>query len=194
MQQNGKQRPIVLSDVLQKTIFLDRDGVINQPQIINGKSYAPKTFKDFKLLSRVEEALFDLKKAGFWLFVVTNQPDVGKGIHQQSDIEAMHNFLLTHLPIDDIFTCYHTDEDQCLCRKPLPGLLMQAQKIYPVDFQNSFMIGDRWKDIDAGRAVGCKTLFIDYGYNEKQPCNMDYKVKSLLEAKNIILGANHEGN
>ncbi len=184
----------MLSKTLTKTIFLDRDGVINQPHIIDGKSYAPHSIKDFTLIAGVEEALKELKAAGFLIFVVTNQPDVGKGICNQSDIEEIHDFLLNHLPIDDVFVCYHTDEDQCDCRKPLPGLLNQAAQQYPVDFNNSFLVGDRWKDIEAGQYMGCITMFIDYGYAEKKPKHMDYTIQSLFEAKNIILGAKHERN
>lgn len=184
----------MLSNQGFKTIFLDRDGVINQPHVINGKSYAPGSLKDFSLLPGVKEALCELKAAGFLILVVTNQPDVGKGIFQQSDVEAIHHFILNQLTIDDVFVCYHVDADQCDCRKPLPGLLHQAAKKYSIDFSNSYLIGDRWKDIEAGQNVGCKTMFIDYGYAEKKPLNMDYIVASLFEAKNIILGVKHEGN
>ena len=131
--------------------------------------------------------LFVKKKAGFLLIGATNQPDVARGTTQKAIVEAINAQLLAVLPLEDVLVCYHDDADGCSCRKPEPGLLLQAARQYDIDLQNSFMVGDRWRDIEAGQNAGCKTFFIDYQYNEKQPQNPTYKVKSLTDAVNIIL-------
>ena len=124
------------------------------------------------------EALEALREAGFRLIVVTNQPDVARGTQKREVVEAIHSELMEALPLDEIRVCFHDDADQCHCRKPAAGLLFDAS----VDLAMSFMVGDRWKDIEAGKLAGCRTVFIDYGYGEKQPDDFDRRVSSLLEA------------
>jgi len=91
------------------------------------------------------------------------------------------------LALDDIRVCFHDGPDGCGCRKPMPGLLTDAARDYAIDLARSYMVGDRWRDIEAGRRAGCTTLFIDYGYAEQRPEHCDYTVKSLPEAGRIIL-------
>ncbi len=171
---------------MNKAIFLDRDGVINQVNLVEGKPYPPKDLSQLILLPKVTEALKLLKEIGYLLIVITNQPDVVRGKTKLETIEAINQFLKDSLPIDDIFTCYHDDIENCNCRKPKPGNILKAADQYNINIPNSFMIGDRWRDIDAGQSAGCKTFFIDYCYQEKQPQSYDYKVKSLYEAAKII--------
>ena len=171
-----------------KAVFLDRDGVINRAEVRNRKPYPPNTLQDLEILPDVPEALKLLKDSGFLPIVVTNQPDVGRGTQKQETVEEMHLFLKEQLPLDDIYVCWHGLDGECECRKPLSGLLIQAAEKYGVDFQQSYLIGDRWKDIEAGKTAGCKTIFLDYGYSEKQPDSPDFRVKSLSEASRIILG------
>jgi D-glycero-D-manno-heptose 1,7-bisphosphate phosphatase len=135
----------------------------------------------------VADAMRSLHKAGWLLIVVTNQPDVARGTAQQADIEAINQHLQQHLPIDEFRTCYHDSADGCSCRKPLPGALLEAARVYGIDLSVSYMVGDRWRDIEAGERAGCKTFFIDYGYSEKQPEAFNYRVRSLAEAANILL-------
>jgi D-glycero-D-manno-heptose 1,7-bisphosphate phosphatase len=135
----------------------------------------------------VDRALTALKQAGFLLIVVTNQPDVARGTTQKKVVEAINLSLASKLPIDEFFTCFHDNVDDCECRKPKPGALLAAAEKHGIDLAASFMVGDRWRDIEAGYRAGCQTLFIDYGYDEKQPDQFDFKVSSLLEAATEIL-------
>ena len=175
---------------MNKAIFLDRDGVINQVNLVDGKPHPPKDLSELILLPKVAEALQLFKDAGYLLIVITNQPDVVRGKTKIETVEAINQFLKDSLPIDDIFTCYHDDIEDCNCRKPKPGNILQAADLYNINILGSFMIGDRWRDIEAGESAGCKTFFIDYSYQEKQPESYDYKVKSLYEAAKIILEIN----
>jgi D-glycero-D-manno-heptose 1,7-bisphosphate phosphatase len=167
---------------------LDRDGVINRAIVRDGKPYPPASLEELEILPGVHEALQKLHNAEYLLVVVTNQPDVSRGTSKREDIELMNAFLSSELPIDDFKTCYHDSGDECNCRKPLPGALLEAAQEHNIDLSKSFMVGDRWRDIEAGSAAGCKTFFINYRYAEQKPDAPDFIVSSLLEAKKIILG------
>ncbi len=154
----------------------------------DGKPYPPASLVELRILPGVHEALQKLHDANYLLVVVTNQPDVARGTIKKEDVELMNAFLTSQLPIDDFKTCYHDNEDKCSCRKPLPGLLFEAAKKHDIDLSKSFMVGDRWRDIEAGASAGCKTFFINYRYLEQKPDAPDFIVSSLFEAKKIILG------
>jgi D-glycero-D-manno-heptose 1,7-bisphosphate phosphatase len=173
---------------LRRAVFLDRDGVINRAIVRDGKPYPPASLEELEILPGVHEALQKLHDANYLLVVVTNQPDVARGISKKEDIELMNAFLSSELPIDDFKTCYHDGGDKCNCRKPLPGALVEAAQERNIDLSKSFMVGDRWRDVEAGASAGCKTFFINYRYAEKKPDAPDFIVSSLLEAKKIILG------
>lgn len=173
---------------MTKAIFLDRDGVIIKSITIDGKPYAARKLESVKILPNVKESLNRLISDNWKIFVVTNQPDVARGIISKEDVEEINTYLDKILPITKFYTCYHDDEDFCNCRKPNPGFLISAAIRNNIDLSKSYMIGDRWKDIEAGKRAGCKTFFIDYNYNEKKPYNYNYRVKSLNEAVEIILG------
>ena len=170
-----------------RAVFLDRDGVINRAIVRDQKPFAPRDVAEVDILPRVPEALERLKAAGFVLIVVSNQPDVARGTTDRRTVEAINAKLAERLPLDDFRVCYHDSRDACDCRKPKAGLLKAAARDRDVDLQASFLVGDRWRDIEAGLSVGCTTLFIDYGYDEPQPAVCDYRVKSLDEAARIIL-------
>ena len=172
---------------MKRAVFLDRDGVINRAVVRNGKPYPPATLDDFELLPGVESAILALRKAGFLIIVVTNQPDVATGIQLQEVVEAMHEKLLSAGLCDDVKACYHTDADGCGCRKPKPGMLLDAAREWQIDLQRSFMVGDRWRDVAAGKAAGCFTFFIDYKYQEQSADKPDTVVASLAEAVELIL-------
>lgn len=179
----------------QKAVFLDRDGVINRAPVKDGKPYSPASIEELEILPGVPEALTKLKEAGFLLICVTNQPDVARGRQNRDTVEAIHKLLLDELQLDEIIVCYHDDADRCRCRKPLPGMLEDAARRYSIDLAKSFMVGDRWRDVEAGIAAGCRTFFIDYGYDEQQPQSGAVMVSSLYEAVQIILrGAESEKN
>jgi transaldolase len=166
-----------------RAVFLDRDGVLNRALVSNGKPGTPSTVDEFVILSDRLACLKELKQWGFALIVVTNQPDVARGRQSIAAIEEMHLRLQAALPVDDILVCLHDEADNCRCRKPRPGLLIEAQRKYDLDLSRSFLIGDRWKDVDAGNAAGCKTVFIDYAYRERGPSTEpSVRVTSLREA------------
>ncbi len=168
-----------------KAVFLDRDGVINRPIVVDGKPYPARTVADFEILPGVNQACSDLKKAGYLLVVVTNQPDVGRGILKKEVVEAIHETMMQHLPIDRVEVCYHAGAEfgeKCDCRKPQPGMLITAAAALDIDLGRSFMVGDRWRDIDCGQRAGCKTVFIDWGYSEELREPPDFRCVNLTEA------------
>ena len=169
-----------------KAVFLDRDGVLNRAIVCDGKPYPPASLAEFEILPGTKEALDKLKEAGYLLIVVTNQPDVGRGTQQKSIVEEMHEVLRTILPLDEIYVCYHGYDGECECRKPQPGMLLAAAREFKIDLKKSFMIGDRSKDIEAGKAAGCKTIFIDYQYSEKLKFLADLEIDNFQEVLSAI--------
>jgi len=171
----------------RRAVFLDRDGVLNRAFVRDGKPYPPKNLQQLQVPAGVREALERLKAAGFRLIVVTNQPDVARGNQSRERVEELHQALRQQfgLPIDDFRVCYHDDGDGCECRKPKPGMLMAAAVAFGLDLGSSFMIGDRWRDVEAGRRAGCRTIFLDHGYTESfQSEGPDVRVKSLARRQN----------
>jgi D-glycero-D-manno-heptose 1,7-bisphosphate phosphatase len=172
----------------QRAVFLDRDGVLNQAIVRDGKPYPPASVADLILVPDAPASLESLKQAGFLLLVVTNQPDISRGAQSQDAVEAIHQALRQALPLDDFFLCPHDDSDHCDCRKPRTGLLLRAAEKYPLDLSRSFMVGDRWRDIEAGASAGCATVWIDYGYREKRSSvEPSVTVNSLTAAVDWIL-------
>lgn len=171
----------------RRAVFLDRDGVINRAVVRGGKPYPPDSLAELEILPGVPETLARLRAAGFLNVIVTNQPDVATGKQRREVVQAMHGHLLSILPIDAMKVCYHTDADNCACRKPKPGMLLEAAAELEIDLAASFMVGDRWRDVGAGQAAGCKCFFLDRGYEEKRPENPYVAVKSLVEAGDLIL-------
>ena len=171
---------------MKKAVFLDRDGVINKVFVKKGLPTSPYSLDELEILPGVKESIIRLKKLNFICLVVTNQPDVQRGKIKKNIVIKMNNFLKKEIELDDIFVCYHDDKDNCDCRKPKPGLLLQARKKWNVDFKKSFIVGDRWRDIQAGKKVGCKTIFLDYKYKDIKPKNPDFVTDTLLNATYII--------
>jgi len=171
---------------MARAVFLDRDGVINRTLIIDGRPYPPDPVSSYEILPGVEGALRRLRQAGFLLIVVTNQPDVARGKTSRQSIEAMHESLLGELELDEVVACYH-DGDGCECRKPKPGALIEAARRHAIDLAQSFMVGDRWRDIEAGQRAGCTCFFIDYAYAEQEPKPPFRRVDSLAQAADAIL-------
>ena len=174
-------------DIRTRAVFLDRDGVINRPVVRDGKPFPPASLDDLDILPGVPQALKRLHDAGFLLVVVTNQPDVAKGTQTKSVVDGIHAYMAATLPLDEIRVCFHEDKDGVACRKPKAGMLLDAARDARISLTRSFMVGDRWRDIDAGRIAGCRTIFIDYGYDERRPHQPDATVASLAEAADWIL-------
>lgn len=175
-----------------KAVFLDRDGVLTIPFFREGRSFAPLTLEDFHLYPEIAEPLKALKRRAFLLVVVTNQPEVGRGGLKPETLRDMHRRLSAALPVDAIKVCPHIPEDRCSCRKPLPGMLLEAAKQYEICLSASYMVGDRAGDIAAGHAAGCRSIFVDLGYTaDTPPREPDAVVSSLQGAVDWILA--HEG-
>jgi D-glycero-D-manno-heptose 1,7-bisphosphate phosphatase len=169
-------------------VFLDRDGVINRPVIRAGKPYPPDSPEEFVLLDGVEEACGVLKQAGFLLVVVTNQPDVGRGAQSVGAVEEMHAAMCAALPVDRVEVCFDPhDSPESNRRKPKPGMLFDAARALNIDLRRSFMVGDRWRDVDCGHSAGCTTVLIDYGYDEQLHVAPDLVAVSLLDAARRII-------
>ena len=176
--------------LLRRAVFLDRDGVINRALIREGKPYPAASVREFEILPGVEEACGKLKQAGFLLVVATNQPDVGRGTIRRENVEAIHAHLCRILPmIDRVEVSYDSGNEQppSEFRKPRPGLLLRAARDLGIDLARSFMVGDRWRDIDCGHAAGCTTVLVDYSYAEALRQPPHYRVKNLLEAAELIV-------
>jgi D-glycero-D-manno-heptose 1,7-bisphosphate phosphatase len=170
-----------------RAVFLDRDGVLNRPVVRNGKPFPPPSIEDFCLYPETAEACRALKDAGYLLVIVTNQPDVGRGTQQREVVEQMHAALQTELPIDRVEVCYDSGSGSSGFYKPAPGMVLRAAQELGIQLRRSYLVGDRWRDIDCGVAAGCRTIFIDRGYQEALQCRPDYTVSNLLEATRIIL-------
>jgi transaldolase len=180
-----------VNPLTRRAVFLDRDGVINRAFVRDGRPYPPASPAELEVLPGVAAALNRLRAAGFHLVVVTNQPDVARGVQTPAAVEALHAALMAQLPLDEFRVCYHDNSDHCDCRKPAPGLLLAAARDGGLDLAASFLVGDRWRDIEAGQRAGCQTIFIDYGYSEPQSQAPDARVASLSQAADFILARVH---
>ena len=172
----------------QSAVFLDRDGVLNEAIIRGGKPYPPRDLGEFAITAGARASLDALKREGFLLVVVTNQPDVARGVASRAEVDAINAILAARLPLDAIEVCEHDDKERCDCRKPKPGMMLRAQQKLGIDLASSFMVGDRWRDIEAGQRAGCRTVLIGDGYGETFPCAPTVKVASLPRAASWIIG------
>jgi D-glycero-D-manno-heptose 1,7-bisphosphate phosphatase len=174
----------------RKAVFLDRDGVIVVPEFRDGRSFAPVRLQDYRFYPEVPAALSRLKAAGYLLVLVTNQPEVGRGLIAEEVLAEMHRRLQATFPVDSIKVCRHTGADSCNCRKPKPGMLLEAASELGISLADSFMVGDRGTDVEAGHAAGCRTIFIDLGYtSEPKPDSASFTVSSINQAADVILAA-----
>ena len=174
---------------MRRAVFLDRDGVINRALERDGSPYPPTSLAEFEILPEVPAACARLKAAGFLLVVATNQPDVGRGTLKQEIVDNIHAHMMAKLPIDRVEVCFHPGKglSDCDCRKPKPGMLTKAARELNIDLKQSWMVGDRWRDIDCGHAAGCKTVFIDRHYVETLKQKPDFSAGNLAEAADIII-------
>ena len=173
---------------MRRAVFLDRDGVINRSIVRDGKPYAPTSWFEIEILPDVLDALVKLRRAGYLNVVITNQPDISTGLQTQSSVDLIHKNLKAELALDAFFICPHVNADRCECRKPMPGLLMQAAKQFDIDISQSYLVGDRWRDIEAGQKAGCAaSFFVDYGYHEPRPYEPYTAVANLSAAAKLIL-------
>jgi D-glycero-D-manno-heptose 1,7-bisphosphate phosphatase len=172
---------------MKKAIFLDRDGVINHTLFKMGKQRAPYTLEEFKFIDGVPEAIAAFKKAGFILIVVTNQPDVARGWVSMDQVNLLNHHVHSHLSVDEIMACFHTEKDNCECRKPKPGMILSAAQKFGIDVTQSFMVGDRMSDVDAGKRAGCRSILVGQAESDVATVLPDYECLNLLEASDWIL-------
>lgn len=178
---------------LRPAVFLDRDGTLNVQVIRDGKPFPPSSLAEFRLFDDVPAACRALHAAGFVLVVVTNQPDVGRGEQTQAAVEAMHVKLRTLVPeIAAIEVCYDPGRgENSRRRKPAPGMILDAAAALGLDLARSWIVGDRWRDIDCGKRAAVRTVFLDFGYAEALQESPDFVARSFGEAAAIILA--HSG-
>jgi D-glycero-D-manno-heptose 1,7-bisphosphate phosphatase len=173
-----------VSEVKERAVFLDRDGVINKVILCDGKPYSPRKYDEFVLNDGIREAVCKMKELGYKILVVSNQPDLARGEITQGVLDLMTERMCGEIPIDNVYICPHDDIHQCSCRKPKPGMLLEAASRWEIDLSSSFIVGDTWKDMEAGKAAGCKTILLDALYNQDIQC--DFRVNSFLEVVEII--------
>jgi D-glycero-D-manno-heptose 1,7-bisphosphate phosphatase len=170
----------------KSAIFLDRDGIINVPIIINRNPVAIYDREQLVFVDGIEELINRFREYGYLVFVVTNQPDVARGRIKASELDKINKGILQKLKIEKIYVCPHDDEDSCSCRKPKPGMILSAQKEYGIDLKSSWMIGDRDKDILCGKSAKLQTIFINYGYAEELKTKPDYMFDNIKKVKELF--------
>lgn len=175
---------------LKPAVFIDRDGVVNQVVFRNGQPASPRTLEEFIWVEGIQEAVIRLKAASLYVFVITNQPDIARSKLNPIVLEQISNTIRQSLLIDDILVCPHDDSDNCACRKPRPGMLISLAAQSQIDLPSSFVIGDSWKDMAAGKSAGCQTILIDRQYNAGTEA--DFKAANVLDATDIILKLNNK--
>ena len=173
-----------MQKIKKKAIFFDRDGVLIDAPIINGKPRSTQTLKDIKLCKYIVK-ICNFYRNKYYLIMVTNQPDFSRGVNTKKNINQINNFLKKKLKLNSMFVCF-SDDDNSFDRKPNPGMLLKAEKKYKINLKESYMIGDRWRDIGAGKRAGCKTIFINRHYSEKQIFKSNYIISKLEEIFKII--------
>ena len=169
-----------------KTVFLDRDGVINKIIMRKGEVSSPRKIEEFEFLPNICSALKKFQEIGFLNIIFTNQPDISRGLLKKEELEKMNKLILSSLPIDEIIFCPHDDKDNCSCRKPKPGMILEAAKKHFIDLRKSYVVGDGQRDIEAGRAAGCKTFLIKTEYNKNIKEGYDFLVDNLEGVVEII--------
>ena len=164
---------------MNKAAFFDRDGVLNKLVRRDGGLYSPRKIEDFALYEESIGVVSDLKKLGFNVFVVSNQPDVSRGLMSNSDLKKMTLALMKKLVVDEVYYCIHDDWEGCDCRKPLPGLINRAAKEYDIDLDRSFYVGDTWRDVEAAKNARVRCLLLNRDYNQDILC--DKRISNIKE-------------
>ncbi len=172
---------------MRRAVFLDRDGVVNRVVMRRGIPSGPRRLEEFKFLPGIAEAVSALKKLGFLVLVVTNQPDVARGDLARAELERMHELVKATLGVDDILFCPHDEKDRCSCRKPLPGMLLEGARHHKISLKDSWMVGDRDKDAAAGVAADCRTVVLDAPYNRN--VISDFRIGEVGELPALIAAA-----
>jgi D-glycero-D-manno-heptose 1,7-bisphosphate phosphatase len=174
-------------------VFLDRDGVINRAILVNGLPTTPTTVEEIEVLYHVKDSISRLNLSNFIVVVITNQPDVARGVTSRNQTDMINGAINDLVGIKHSYICYHDNSDNCSCRKPNPGNIFKAASDLNIDLDQSYMVGDRWRDIHAGQEAGCTCFFINHGYPERAPMQPYFEVESLKHAVNLILSGEFNG-
>lgn len=165
--------------------FLERDGLLNRVRVDGHRVFTPLTVDEFVLVPEAEAPLQRLKRAGFLLIVTTCQAGISRGYQTRRDLDAMHRQLRERFPLDDLFVCPHDEADRCPCRKPKPGLLVEAAFKWHIDLEHSYVISPRWQDVEAARNAGCLSVLVDSPWKGSVPA--DYHASDLATAADRVL-------
>jgi D-glycero-D-manno-heptose 1,7-bisphosphate phosphatase len=171
---------------VRAAVFLDRDGVLNEAIVHNGRPLPPTSVDEVVIPDGVREACRRLSEAGLLLVVVSNQPDVARRTTSREAVDAIDAHLTDELGLDAVYVCPHDDGDACNCRKPAPGLLLDAAEDLGVDLTRSLMVGDRWRDVEAGRRAGVTTVWLRSAYHEPAPASPDHVLDRLLDVVPLV--------
>jgi D-glycero-D-manno-heptose 1,7-bisphosphate phosphatase len=174
---------------MTRAVFLDRDGVLNAIVERDGKPASPRTPDELQIVADALPTLKALKAQGFALFVVTNQPDIRRGLMSGASLDAIHAKLAAALPVDEIVACRHDNADNCHCRKPKPGLILDLAPRHKIDLSQSWMIGDQDRDITCGQAAGVRTVLLSRPYNSGVASSADIVMESLSQVIPVIAPA-----
>jgi D-glycero-D-manno-heptose 1,7-bisphosphate phosphatase len=172
---------------LRSAVFLDRDGVLTEASVVDGVPQSPRLARELRILPDAAPACEALAEAGLTLICITNQPEIARKNLDPGELAEMHEILQRQLGLDEIVVCPHDDVDRCECRKPRPGMIVDAARRRRIDLSTSFTVGDRWRDIDAGRAAGTPTILVDRGYDEPLREMPDVTVGGIREAAEWII-------
>jgi len=145
---------------MKRAVFVERDGILNEVRPGPKNQIAPLTMEEFKVNKAAEPCLRKLKAAGFVVIVTTNQPGLSRGYQSRRELDRMHDVIKRGFPLDDIMVCPHDEADHCPCRKPRPGLLIEAAFKWHLNLDHSYVISDKWQDAEAARTAGCTSLLL----------------------------------
>jgi D-glycero-D-manno-heptose 1,7-bisphosphate phosphatase len=175
----------VLKPARRPAVFFDRDGVLVKPVLRDGIPYAPLRHEDFSLLPGAVEAVALVRNAGFLAIVITNQPEVRRGQLDPALLAEFHQRLREQTLVDDILACPHDDRDHCACRKPKPGMILEAARRHGIDLSRSYLVGDTERDLGAAHSAGLPLILIDAPHN--QHLHPDHRARGVLAAAAMIL-------
>jgi D-glycero-D-manno-heptose 1,7-bisphosphate phosphatase len=170
---------------MRSAVFFERDGILNLVRVERGHQVSPLTHDEFHLNPEVLMPVRVLKQAGFLLLATTCQPGLSRGYQSRRELDLMHRALLRSLPLDDIFVCPHDETDRCPCRKPKPGLLIEAAFKWHLDLEHCFVVSHKWQDADAARNAGCTSILIQSPWIGD--VHRDYVVSTLSAVPGKIL-------
>lgn len=145
---------------MKRAVFFERDGILNDVRLGPKHQITPLTLEEFKVNKGAEEPLRGLKAAGFVLIATTNQPGLSRGYLSRRELDRMHDVVRRSFPLDDLMVCPHDENDHCPCRKPRPGLLIEAAFKWHLSLDHSFVVSDKWQDAEAARTAGCTSLLL----------------------------------